>query len=195
MLADGPVERFSQGLRGSRGDAIASTVRHMGQPEVYATITAGLLGAGLLSGDPRVTRAGGRLAASLTLAGAGLYASKIVVGRPRPDHTLDGDDFSPFSGQESMPSGHTAMAFALATSLSDDIDRPWASVGLYTLAGAVGWSRINDNRHWLSDVAAGALLGITSAKLASGRWRIFNLRPPGVVVGPGGVGLGWQATF
>ena len=68
-----------------------------------------------------------------------------------------------------MPSGHTAMAFALATSLSDEIHNRWATVGLYGLATAVGWSRINDNRHWFTDVAAGALVGITSAKLVSGR--------------------------
>jgi membrane-associated phospholipid phosphatase len=83
----------------------------------------------------------------------------------------------------------------LATSLSDDIHRPWASVGLYGLATAVAWSRINDNRHWLTDVTAGALVGITSAKLASGRWRIFHLRPPSILVGPAGAGLGWSATF
>jgi membrane-associated phospholipid phosphatase len=87
------------------------------------------------------------------------------------------------------------MAFALATSLADDIDRPWAAVGLYTAAGAVGWSRIHDNRHWLSDVAAGAVLGIASAKFASGRWSIFGLRAPSVITGPRGVGLGWQAKF
>jgi membrane-associated phospholipid phosphatase len=63
------------------------------------------------------------------------------------------------------------------------------------MATAVGWSRLNDNRHWLSDVAAGALVGITSAKLASGRWRIFGLRPPSIIVGPGRAGLAWQAQF
>ena len=77
-----------------------------------------------------------------------------------------------------MPSGHAAMSFALATSLADEIHRPWATVGLYGMATAVGWSRINDNRHWLSDVAAGALIGITSSKLVTGRWRIFGLHPP-----------------
>jgi membrane-associated phospholipid phosphatase len=87
------------------------------------------------------------------------------------------------------------MAFALATSLADEIHRPWATVGLYTMATGVAWSRINDNRHWLSDVAAGALVGITSAKLASGRWRVFNLHPPSVLVAPSGMGLGWSAQF
>ena len=88
-----------------------------------------------------------------------------------------------------------AAAFALATSLADDIHRTWATVGLYGMAGAVAWSRVNDNRHWLTDVAAGALVGITSAKLASGRWRIFGLRAPSLIAAPRGAGLGWSGQF
>src|SRR5213075_565428 len=107
--------------------------------------------------NPRLTGAAKRIGASLLLAGATSAGAKELFGRPRPESSLDADGFSPFSGQASMPSGHTAMAFALATSLSDEIHRPWATVGLYGMATAVGWSRINDNRHWLSDVAAGAL--------------------------------------
>ena len=72
----------------------------------------------------------------------------------------------------------------------------WATVGLYGMATAVGWSRINDNRHWLSDVAAGALVGITSAKLVSGRWRIFGLKPPLFPRrGPGWLEFDWQSRF
>ena len=85
-------------------------------------------------------------------AGATATAGKVLLGRPRPDQSLDADGYVPFSGQASMPSGHTTMAFALATSLSDDIHNRWASVGLYGLAASVGWSRVNDQRHWLSDV-------------------------------------------
>jgi membrane-associated phospholipid phosphatase len=87
------------------------------------------------------------------------------------------------------------MAFALATSLSDDINRTWATIGLYTLATGVGWSRMNDDRHWLSDVAAGAILGVSSAKVVNGRWRIFNLRPPTILLGPRHAGLAWQLSF
>jgi membrane-associated phospholipid phosphatase len=94
-----------------------------------------------------------------------------------------------------MPSGHAAAAFALATSLADDIHRPWATVGLYGMASAVAWSRVNDNRHWLTDVAAGALVGITSAKLAAGRWRIFGIRAPSLIAAPRGAGLGWSGQF
>jgi membrane-associated phospholipid phosphatase len=195
MLLDHPVQRFAQHNSGRGADNVASVVRHVGQPEVYGTVTAGLVATGLIAHRPEITRAGGRLAASLAVAGLTVQVGKLAFGRPRPEQSLDADGFMPFSGQAAMPSGHTATAFALATSLSDDIHRPWATVGLYGLATAVGWSRVNDNRHWLSDVAVGAMIGVTSAKLASGRWRIFGLRSPSFLVGPQGMGLGWSEKF
>ena len=174
MLLDHPVQRFAQDQRGTGSNDVADAVRHFGQPEVYATVTLGLLATGLVTGRPAITRAGGHLAASLALAGLTVQVGKYAFGRPRPEESLDADGYTPFSGQVAMPSGHTALSFALATSLADDIHRPWATVGLYGMATAVAWSRVNDNRHWLTDVAAGALVGITSAKFASGRWTIFG---------------------
>lgn len=195
MLLDNPIQRLTQDNRSPTGNDLAKGLRRFGQPEVYTTVTLGLVGAGLLSGNDEITRAGGRLATTLALAGAASSVTKLVIGRPRPSESLNADGYVPFSGQDAMPSGHTTIAFALATALADDIGRTWASVGLYTLAAGVGWSRINDNRHWLSDVAFGAVLGITSAKLVNGRWRIFNLRPPGILLGPRHATIAWRITF
>jgi membrane-associated phospholipid phosphatase len=195
MLLDRPVQRYSLHNSGAGADRVAGVVRHFGQPEVYGTVTVGLLATGLIAHRPEVARAGGRLAVSLGLAGLTTLVGKYAFGRPRPGQSLDADGYSPFSGQVAMPSGHSAAAFALATSLADDIHRPWATVGLYGMATAVAWSRVNDNQHWLSDVAAGALVGITSAKLASGRWRIFGLKPPSIIAAPRGAGLGWSGKF
>lgn len=194
MLLDHPTQRYLQGHRSASANEVSGSIRRFGQIEVYGTVTAGILAAGLVSGDDELTRAGGRLAATLALAGATTSLAKLVLGRPRPNESLDADGYSPFSGQVAMPSGHTSMAFALATTLADEIDRTWASVGLYTMATGVGWSRINDDSHWLTDVAAGAVLGITSAKLVSGRWRIFGLRPPKVLLGPTSA-VAWQVAF
>jgi membrane-associated phospholipid phosphatase len=195
MLLDRPAENYFQDNRSGSSNDVAAALRHVGQPEVYGTLTLGLLGAGLLSGDDEVTRAGGRLAATLALAGATATGLKLVLGRPRPNESSDVDGFDPFSGQDAMPSGHTTVAFALATALSDDIHRPWATAGLYTIAAGVGWSRMNDNKHWLSDVAAGSVIGIASAKLVDGHWRIFNLHPPAVLLGPRHAALAWQLEF
>jgi membrane-associated phospholipid phosphatase len=195
MLLDHPAQDYFQDHRSAQSDDVAAGLRHFGQPEVYGTITLGLVGAGLISGNQDLTRAGGRLAAALVLAGATTTGLKLAVGRPRPNASLDADEFSPFSGNDAFPSGHTTVAFALATSLADDIHRTWASVGLYTLATGVGWSRMNDNKHWLTDVGFGAVVGVTSAKLVNGHWRIFNLHPPRVLIGPRYAGLAWQVSF
>ena len=195
MLLDEPAQHVTQESRTPSGNSLAHGLRHFGQPEVYVPITLGLLGTGLVSGKDEITRSGGRLALTLALAGAASGAAKLALGRIRPSESPDADGYMPFSGQEAMPSGHTTIAFALATALADDIQRTWASVGLYTMAAGVGWSRINDNRHWLSDVAAGAVLGITTAKVVSGRWRIFNFRPPSFLIGPRRTTVGWQVAF
>jgi membrane-associated phospholipid phosphatase len=195
MLLDQPSQKLFQRHRTEGSNALAAGLQHFGQIEVYGTITAGMVATGLLTGDTELTRSGGRLAATLALAGAASSVAKLALGRPRPEQRGEADVYVPFSGREAMPSGHTTIAFALATALSDDINRPWVSAGLYTLATGVGWARLNDNRHWLSDVAAGAALGITSAKLMNGRWRIFNLRPPRVLLGAGHASIAWQLTF
>jgi membrane-associated phospholipid phosphatase len=198
MLLDGSVRHSVQSHRTASADRLAATVRHFGQPEVYGTVTAGLLVAGSLAHNPRLSRMGAHLAGALAVAAGVSNGVKLVTGRSRPDNPgLDGDsdDFGLFSGRTSWPSGHTAMAFAFATALGDEIHEPVARYGLLAAATAVGWSRINDNRHWLSDVAAGAVLGIASAKFASGRWRVFGIRAPSFIAGPRGLGLGWQARF
>ncbi len=58
----------------------------------------------------------------------------------------------------SCPSGHTSMAFATAGSLAYSYG--WkVGVPAYVAATAVGISRIRIERHWASDVVAGAFLG------------------------------------
>jgi membrane-associated phospholipid phosphatase len=196
MLLDEPTQRFVQDHRSSSGDDVARAFRHFGQPEVYGSVTLGLVASGLISGNSDITRAGGRLAAALLVAGGTSTVGKMVLGRPRPSVSQDADVYHLFSGHDdAMPSGHSTIAFALATSLADDLHSTWSTVELYTLATGVAWSRVNDNRHWLSDVAAGAIVGITSAKLVDGRWRLFHLHPPTVLLGPKHAGLAWQFAF
>lgn len=67
----------------------------------------------------------------------------------------------------SFPSGHTSVAFALAHFMHKEygeISR-WYSIGAYTCATTVGLMRIAKNAHWVSDVVAGAGIGILSTEL------------------------------
>jgi membrane-associated phospholipid phosphatase len=87
-----------------------------------------------------------------------------------------------------FPSGHSTVAFALATSLSHELHNPIAAVALYAAATGTAWSRIYNACHWGSDVVVGAALGIASAEGVHGRWKIFGLRPPGFLLTPDGRG-------
>lgn len=90
------------------------------------------------------------------MAGA-VNGIKYSVGRLRPDG----------SRHNSFPSGHTATAFMTATMLHQEYGwrNPWFSIGGYTAAAITGVSRICNNRHWLSDVVAGAGIGIGAVHL------------------------------
>jgi membrane-associated phospholipid phosphatase len=194
-VADRSVDRWAQDHRSSRSDAIARAFRNGGQPEVVFGIPGAILAAGLISGNPHLQRSGGRVLASVVAAGLTTGAIKVIAGRMRPDTTIDQYVFRPFSHHDAFPSGHATMAFALATSLSHEIHRPWATAALYAGATGTAWSRLNDHKHWLSDVLAGAVVGITAGNVFEGRWRIFGLGPPRFLVDPHGARLEWRAVF
>lgn len=73
------------------------------------------------------------------------------------------------NGYHSFPSGHTANAFAAAEFLNQEYRdvSPWYGYAGYTVAAATGMLRMYNNKHWLSDVVAGAGIGILSTKVAS----------------------------
>lgn len=67
---------------------------------------------------------------------------------------------------ESFPSGHTATAFATATSLTYSYGAKAAAVA-YPLAVLVGLSRMADDMHWASDVVAGGFVGFIMARASA----------------------------
>lgn len=68
----------------------------------------------------------------------------------------------------SMPSGHTAMAFACATILHREYGylSPWVSVGGYTMATATQYLRLRHNAHWVTDLYVGAGIGTIATNFA-----------------------------
>jgi len=191
-VVDRRVDDWVQDRRSTRSDEISRVFRNGGEPELVFGIPGGILLAGLISGHKDLQRSGARVLASVVTAGVATAGLKVIVGRVRPTDTNDPYTFKPFSQNEAFPSGHATMAFTLATSLAEEIHRPWATALLYAGATGTAWSRLNDHKHWLSDVLAGATVGITSAKLIEGRWRIFGLGPPEFL---SGTRVGWRVTF
>ena len=102
-----------------------------------------------------------RMAVSGAAGGAIMLAAtqsmKHIISTRRPDNSDD----------HSFPSGHTATAFVTATILHREYGHisPLVSIGGYATAAATGILRIRKNRHWASDVAAGAGIGILATEL------------------------------
>ena len=88
------------------------------------------------------------------------YGLKYIVGRDRPYERYP-DRVHPYSLEDSpsFPSGHTATAFALATSLSIRYPKWYVIAPSALWACSVGISRMNEGVHYPSDVLAGAALG------------------------------------
>jgi membrane-associated phospholipid phosphatase len=95
---------------------------------------------------------GGEVVQAQLVAHALTYSIKFSVGRSRPD-----------GGGFSFPSGHTTSAFASATVLQRHFG--WkVGVPAYGVATWVAASRVQGKRHYLSDVAFGAALGIVAGR-------------------------------
>jgi len=105
---------------------------------------------------PRMLTADG---AAVVIQAGITNAVKYSVKRERPD----GRAFN------SYPSGHTATAFMVAQMLHKEYGEtlsPWISVAGYGIAATTGIFRTIANRHWCSDVMAGAAIGLFSTELA-----------------------------
>ena len=91
-----------------------------------------------------------------TMAGL-VNGLKYTIKRKRPDN----------SKRNSFPSGHTATAFMAANMLYKEYGdlSPWVGISAFTSASFVAVGRMLNNRHWMSDVLAGAGIGMLSSEL------------------------------
>lgn len=101
------------------------------------------------------------------------YGMKYLVDRQRPyDRYPDRVHAYSHESSPSFPSGHTATAFALATSLSVKYPKWYVIAPSALWACSVGVSRMNEGVHYPSDVLAGAAIGAgcAVANIYINRW-------------------------
>lgn len=129
---------------------------------IVPMIVGGMMAADRTTGEQALTSVGYATIMTLSL--------KVASGRGRPLHDEGPHFFSPMSFDDhhhSFPSGHAAVAFALAASIADSYPQ-WAGLG-YAAAAGVAFSRVVVREHWASDAVFGAVMGYAIGKgVASG---------------------------
>lgn len=97
---------------------------------------------------------------SIGVSTATTFGLKYTVKRERPDGSDD----------HSFPSAHTMLAFEGATFIHRRYGLKYAAAA-YIGAVFVGYSRIEADKHYLSDVLAGAAIGSLSSWFFTDRYR------------------------
>jgi membrane-associated phospholipid phosphatase len=121
-------------------------------------VTVGALHLAGVHGKNNIVDASVMVVLSQTLAYAGVISPlKRFTAQRRPDG----------SDSLSFPSGHTAAAFVSAEFLRQEYKSvsPWIGAAGYGCAILTGYLRMYNNKHWFSDVVAGAGVGIISTRV------------------------------
>jgi membrane-associated phospholipid phosphatase len=103
---------------------------------------------------------------SLLTITASTQGLKLGISRERPDHSDD----------NSFPSGHTSTAFQGASFIHLRYGF-FKGLPAYAAATFVGLSRVYADKHFLSDVVAGAALGTLSSCLFTDRFEAVEVIP------------------
>lgn len=149
LLLDNQVQSYAQ-KHGFYSDNISRIGDLYGHRWGYYTTLAVIITTGIITDRSRQRTLSntGLLVESILTTSAVTSITKTISHRQRPNG----------KGYRSYTSGHTSSAFALAAVIKYLYGKYPGCVA-YGMAAFVASSRINDNKHYLSDVVSGALLG------------------------------------
>ncbi|OYD17625.1 hypothetical protein CH333_00045 [candidate division WOR-3 bacterium JGI_Cruoil_03_44_89] len=169
MCRDEEMRDWFQRRRSSTSNRISSGIEPLGAEGAVVALGTVYL-SGCLLHDAALKRTALLCGESALVSGVVVGALKILAGRARPYKDEGAYSYSPFNicaSYQSLPSGHTSTAFAIASCLADDCENKLVGVMCYGMAILVGLARIHDNEHWISDVFLGGVIGIGVGKTIS----------------------------
>ena len=168
FLADKSINEQGIESRSPTTNSVSSATEPFGSTGGFA-VAASLIAAGLVFHSPGTRDTGRDALEAAVIAGLFDAAVKKISGRERPVNSNGETVFEPGSSNVSFASGHTTVAFAVASVIAAR-SPGWIIPGLaYTAAALVGFDRINSQAHFASDVFAGAVLGTVT-----GRWLVHR---------------------
>jgi len=162
IAVDHPIQTFVQRNTTSSGTDTANRISDWLGAGPLLGYTAAAIAIGVTNesygGSSRLKEAG---LVSFEAEGFAIAATsmlKFLTGRARPDSNQGATHFRPFTGLDtSFASTTAATSFAMATVVAERYSGAgWVA---YPLAGAVSAARVYTDKHFTSDVVAGALIG------------------------------------
>ena len=161
-LLDKTMRTFAQEHQNTVGNSLFSIDDYYGDKWYTAGGIVVLYSAGLLSGNKNLRETGLLTAEAWFYTGLLTVIVKELFGRSRPYTNSGTYDFYPFRFTESKRSffsGHSSTVMAVSTVMSSRSANFLWKTAWYSAALLTSTARIYHDQHWLSDVAAGALIG------------------------------------
>jgi hypothetical protein len=150
-------------VRGDASDAVAHVAKGFGENEIATAAMIYAIADWALPG----TAIGrwGRQCFTATACGLPvLWTWQRVLGGSRPSDEKEwGSRFRPFADENTV-SGHTFLGAIPFLVGAREIGHPVPAWGLRALSPMTGWSRINDERHYVSQVLLGYGLAFEAAR-------------------------------
>ena len=162
LSADAPITAWAERINSNELEDWIRLANRFGGGMNPVMIIAFFLIAGVAYSRRRWIGYAIRMALAGAAAGILVQLVKLLVGRTRPELWL-GPFHHARASASSFPSGHTVGAFALAGVLIFSAESKSLRVIAMILAFAVALSRVLAFRHWTSDVAASAAIGLIVA--------------------------------
>ena len=179
--ADTRIQDWAQKHRSDTTNDVSGFISNFGDGFVLSTVLLGVYAAGERAGRPSWRRTALLSLESLGSTALIVFVSKFAIGRARPYAHEGNHSYEPFSTRSayySMPSGHAASAWAVATAIAEQSESPVVDAIAYGLAALAAASRVHDNKHWASDVFLGSALGYFTAK------KICRINRPKLLLSP-----------
>ena len=191
-FADEPIQRQALKFRtgNSNGSALKVSRFITNSGGVYEMVTLAALGSyGYIFKNEKL-RTTTLLANQAYITGSAIETVlKYLTGRTRPSYYAPGTEseprfrgpFTKSSSNSSFPSGHATVAFAAATVYAMEYKSTiWVPILAYSAATLISASRITENKHWITDVFVGAVLGyITGRHVVNNYHRYAKIKSPG----------------
>jgi len=159
------VDDFVQSNKSKVNDRFWENITHLGSPYMLGI---GVFGVSLsyLIESKKLMKSFLFATQSSVISTMIVLPLKYITNRERPNK----------EDRYSFPSAHSAIAFSFWGSFADVYSRGVKKYIFYTVPVLVAYSRLYLEKHWLSDVVGGAIIGLSSIYLSKKLTNFLSLR-------------------